>query len=111
MIKGFATAEGTARERDRFSELRDSGHFRRAEWVPGAGELWLSSLGLGTYLGEPDEATDRSYTEAIAAAVDGGINVLDAAINYRHQRSERNVGAALGQLVESGHTRRDEVVV
>ncbi len=111
MTKGFATAEGTARERDRFPELRDQGHFRRVEWVSGAGELWLSSIGLGTYLGEADEATDRSYTEAIMAAVTGGINVLDTAINYRHQLSERSLGAALQRLLESGQARRDEVVV
>lgn len=111
MIKGFATAEGTARERDRFPELRAKEHFRRAEWVPEAGELWLSSIGLGTYLGEPDEATDRSYTEAIVAAVDGGINVLDTAINYRHQLSERNLGAALRQSLKTGQTQRDELVV
>ena len=64
MWKGFATAEGTARYRDRFSRLRDAGHFRRAEGIPGAGELWMSSLGLGTYLGEPDAAADARYTEA-----------------------------------------------
>ena len=66
---------------------------------------------MGTYLGETDEATDRAYTEAILAAVAAGINVLDTAINYRHQLSERCVGAALRQLVESGQARRDELVV
>src|SRR5262249_22979889 len=33
------------------------------------------------------------------------------AINYRHQRSERSVGAALAQMFASGGLRRDEVVV
>ena len=92
MLPGFATPEGTARYRDRFSKF--PGHFRRAEHVPGAGQLWLSSIGLGTYLGEPDDATDRAYTEAVSTALRSGINVLDTAINYRHQRSERNIGAA-----------------
>jgi hypothetical protein len=86
MLPGHATAEGTARYRARFSQLHDAGHFRRPAHVPGIGELWLSSIGLGTYLGEPDDVADRNYTEAIAAALVSGINVLDTAINYRHQR-------------------------
>lgn len=111
MWKGSATAEGTARYRDRFPHLRDAGHFRRAPDVPGAGELWVSSIGLGTYLGEPDAAADARYTQAIAHALRSGINLLDTAINYRHQRSERNIGAALHELFESGELQRDEVVV
>lgn len=111
MLPGRATPEGTARYRDRFPALREAGHFRRAEHVRGAGELWLSSIGLGTYLGEPAEPADEAYTEAIAAALRSGINVLDTAINYRHQRSERNIGAALRQLIDSGELKRDEIVV
>jgi aryl-alcohol dehydrogenase-like predicted oxidoreductase len=111
MFSGHATPDGTARYRDRFPALREAGHFRRPSLVPGAGELWLSSIGLGTYLGEPDDAADRSYTEAIATALRSGINVLDTAINYRHQRSERNIGVALEQLTASGEMQRDEVLV
>jgi len=111
MIQGFATAEGTARYRGRFSKLAEAGHFRNVRSVPVAGELWLSSLGLGTYLGEADAAGDAAYTEAIAAAVHSGINVLDTAINYRHQRSERNIGAALEQAISAGELGRDEVLV
>ena len=111
MLPGHATPEGTARYRDRFPQLRDAGHFRRPANVPGAGELWLSSIGLGTYLGEPSDAADRHYTEAITTALDSGINVLDTAINYRHQRSERNLGAALKQQIESGELKRDEVLI
>jgi aryl-alcohol dehydrogenase-like predicted oxidoreductase len=111
MLAGFATALGTARYRDRFPELKEAGHFRQTLHAPGVSELWLSSLGIGTYLGDPTDAADRSYTEAIATAVRSGINVLDTAINYRHQRSERNVGAALSSLIESGKFSRDEVLV
>lgn len=111
MFSGHATADGTARFCDRFPSLREAGHFRRPEHVPGAGEVWLSSIGLGTYLGEPDEAADLAYTEAIMSALASGVNVLDTAINYRHQRSERNIGEALNQLINSGKLRRDEVLV
>jgi aryl-alcohol dehydrogenase-like predicted oxidoreductase len=111
MLPGHASPTGTARYRDCFPRLRDAAHFRRPEHVPGADELWLSSIGLGTYLGEPDDAADQNYIEAIAAAVRSGVNVLDTAINYRHQRSERNIGAALQRLVSSGEFQRDEVFV
>src|SRR5258708_533472 len=111
MFPGHATAEGTARYRDRFPRLRDAGHFRSPENVPGVRDLWLSSIGLGTYLGEPDDAADRHYTEAITTALRSGINVLDTAINYRHQRSERNIGEALKQQIESRALKRDEVLV
>jgi aryl-alcohol dehydrogenase-like predicted oxidoreductase len=111
MIPGHATAQGTSEYRERFPQLRDAGHFRRPEQAPGPAELWISSIGLGTYLGEPNDATDREYTAAIATALRSGINLLDTAINYRHQRSERNVGAALRQVIDSGEVKRHEVVV
>src|SRR5262249_47908521 len=37
--------------------------------------------------------------------------LLDTAINYRHQRSERNIGAALAQLFQASELQRDEVVI
>ena len=111
MLPGHATPAGTARYCARFPQLLEAGHFRQPRAVVGASELKLSSIGLGTYLGEPDDASDRLYTEAIVQAMRSGVNVLDTAINYRHQRSERNIGAALDQLATSGEINRDEVLV
>jgi len=111
MIAGHATSQGTARYRDRFPGLRDGRFYRRSEAVPGVGELWLSSIGLGTYLGEPTESADSAYMEAVITALRSGINVLDTAINYRHQRSERNIGQALQKLIAGGELQRDEVLV
>ena len=111
MISGYATPAGTARYRDRFPQLNSAGHFRQSDHVPGVKELWLSSIGIGTYLGDTDETADRAYTDAIKAAVRGGINVVDTAINYRNQRSERNVGAALKELISAGEITRDELLV
>src|SRR5690349_8050745 len=54
MIDGFATAEGTRRFADRFAALQTAGHFRQPKHAQGVSELWFSSLGLGTYLGDPD---------------------------------------------------------
>ncbi len=111
MLSGFATPEGTARYHSRFSELSQAGHFRQHSSVAGAGELWISSLGLGTYLGEPSDPADDAYTQAVRLALASGINLLDTAINYRHQRSERNIGAALREMVAAGELQRDEVIV
>ena len=102
---GSATAEGTLRYAARFQGRAAPGHFREIR-----GGLVLSSIGIGTYLGEPDEATDGAYTHAVVAAVEGGINVVDSAINYRFQRSERAVGEALRELFHKGFGR-DEIMV
>jgi aryl-alcohol dehydrogenase-like predicted oxidoreductase len=103
VIPGRATLEGTRRFAARAPAA--PGHFREA-----AG-LLLSSLGLGTYLGEEDAATDRGYEESIAVALSHGVNVFDSAINYRGQRSERAVGRALRAALDGGAARRDEVFV
>ncbi|HZX96396.1 MAG TPA: aldo/keto reductase [Myxococcales bacterium] len=95
MLSGRATEEGTARFRDAAGAA--PGHFRQAP-----GGLWLSSLGIGTYLGRDDAATDGLYAASVRRALQLGINVVDSAINYRNQRSERAVGAALR---ESGRAR------
>ena len=95
----YATQEGTTRYIDRFPKYRDAAFYRT---ILG---LEVSSLGIGTYLGNEDDATDQAYTEALIAAGEGGINLIDTAINYRNQRSERSVGAALRRL------QRDEIVV
>jgi aryl-alcohol dehydrogenase-like predicted oxidoreductase len=111
VIAGYATAQGTARYRGRFHPLSEADFYRRPEQVPGAADLWLSSIGLGTYLGEPDDTADAGYTEAISLAIASGVNLLDSAINYRHQRSERNIRAALEQAIQKNVVKRDEILV
>ncbi len=108
-IKGYATPEGTARYASRFVNggkvSLDPGHFRKREG------LAFSSIGIGSYLGEPDEATDRLYESALEEAVRSGVNVIDSAINYRTQRSERSFGKALSKLISVGEFRREELIV
>jgi aryl-alcohol dehydrogenase-like predicted oxidoreductase len=109
LTPGSATVEGTERFR-RLAEARRRvapTHFRTSP----AG-LHLSSLGLGTYLGRPDAATDTSVEQAVSICLGSGrVNVLDTAINYRYQRAERSVGRALGRMIEAGAVTRDEVFV
>jgi aryl-alcohol dehydrogenase-like predicted oxidoreductase len=99
-----ATPEGTKRYTKRFAGQAADGHFREAHG------LLMSSLGIGTYLGQPDPKVDASYAAAIVAAAESGINFIDAAINYRFQRSERSIGVAIKQLASKGFSR-DELVV
>ena len=101
-----ATRDGTRRFRERLVPAIPPQHFRE-----GPGGLTISSIGAGTYLGEPDDATDAAYGAALVAALALGTNVLDTAINYRAQRSERVIGLALATLFAQRELRRDEVVV
>jgi len=103
VIPGRATLEGTKRFAARSKTA--PGHFREA-----AGVL-LSSIGLGTYLGNEDAATDAGYEESVGVALSSGVNVFDSAINYRGQKSERAIGRALAEAFERGAARRDETFV
>jgi len=103
MLKNCATAEATASYAGRFPEL--PGNFRETLG------LAVSSIGLGTYLGESDAATDAAYEDALRTALLGGINLVDTAVNYRFQRSERVVGKVIAELVAAGKIRREEIVV
>jgi aryl-alcohol dehydrogenase-like predicted oxidoreductase len=87
----YATAEATARYAGRFPEFRDAGFYRT---VFG---LQVSTLGIGTYL--------NASVDAVTAAIEGGINFIDSAINYRNQQSEKDIGAALKRA------QRDELVI
>ncbi|MBX3054733.1 MAG: aldo/keto reductase [Caldilineaceae bacterium] len=101
---GFATQAGTLRYIQRFTNLAGD-HFR-----PRYG-LQISSIGVGTYLGGLDAITSAGYVDSVMAAVEGGCNLIDSAINYRHMQSERDVGAALARLFATGQARRDELIV
>jgi aryl-alcohol dehydrogenase-like predicted oxidoreductase len=102
--EGWATLEGTTRYRQRMNDRATRNHFHLEQ------NLWLSSIGIGTYLGNADQATDDAYEETVVQAVGLGVNVIDSASNYRFQRSERAIGRALQRLFADG-CARDEIVV
>ena len=104
-----ATLEGTTRFRDRAVGTRKlpSQHFR-----VGPDGLVLSSLGLGTYIGTPDAATDLAVEHAVTVCLTSGrVNIVDTAINYRYQRAERSIGRSLSRLFSRDEVQRDEVFV
>jgi aryl-alcohol dehydrogenase-like predicted oxidoreductase len=106
MIPGVATFDGTERYASRIGGRLPADHFRRLDGGPRT-----SSIGIGTYLGREDAATDVQYQKAITRALERGVNVIDTAINYRFQRSERAIGAALEEMIGRNLIARDEVVV
>lgn len=108
LIDGFATAEGTYRYVNyAISEKsRPPSHFRIFD------DLNLSSLGMGTYLGDAtdyeDEAIENATYESIKS---GAINVIDTAINYRAMKSEKSIGRALSRLIKDRVISRDQVFI
>ena len=105
-LAGRATVEGTRRYADKRAGRLAAEHFREL-----AGGVAASTLGLGTYLGPEDGATDVLYQDAAVHALELGINLLDTAVNYRHQRSERAIRTALGAAIGRAVVQRDEVIV
>ncbi|WP_255150668.1 aldo/keto reductase [Halorarius halobius] len=85
----MATREATWAYRNEFHEQFARTYFRR--FADGL----VSSVGAGTYLGDPTDAADDRYHAALVEAFESGVNVVDTAVNYRHQRSERVVGRAV----------------
>jgi len=106
-LAGHATAAGTARYRTRVAAKLASDFLRPL--APGG--VLVSSIGLGSYLGECDDADDIRYADTAHHAIATGINLLDSAINYRCQRSERAFGKALSRAVRMETAARDELVV
>mgnify|MGYP001550638196 CR=1 FL=1 len=106
-LAGRASAEGTARYGARVTAKLAS-DFMRPITHDG---VMVSSIGLGSYLGECDDADDIRYADTAHHAIATGINLLDSAINYRCQRSERAFGKALARAVRMETAARDEIVV
>ena len=103
MISGFATTEGTT------NFVQNSGinslNFNKFE------DLFLSNVGIGTYLGDSDNKTDELVKNAVKQSILSGLNVIDTAINYRSQKAERSVGKAISELIAEKKITRDQIFV
>jgi aryl-alcohol dehydrogenase-like predicted oxidoreductase len=104
-LEGYATPEGTRKYTEyAFSRGKPRKHFKFFDG------LLLSSLGMGTYLGQPNEEDDKAVENAVYQSVkSGAVNVIDTAINYRAMRSEKSIGRALVRLIRDGIISRDQV--
>ncbi len=105
MISGKATTTKTKSYAQLHQTECPPEHFREFN------NFTASSIGIGTYLGSSDAATDNLVTEAIIKSVKNGINLIDTAINYRSQHGESSVKAALLKLIESKTVSREELII
>lgn len=106
-LEGYATPEGTKKYTEyAISQGRPRSHFKFFD------SLRLSSIGMGTYLGQLNEEDDQAVENAVYQSVkSGAVNVIDTAINYRAMRSEKSIGRALLRLVNDRIISRDQVFV
>jgi len=106
-IKGFASSEGTKKFRDNAIKKGKSYlHFKEFD------DLILSSIGMGTYLGDLSKEDDIDIENALYESVKShAINVIDSAINYRAMKSEKSIGRSITRLVNDGIISRDEIFV
>lgn len=106
VLEGFATAQGTKKfAENAIVRGKPTGHFRTFDG------LSLSSIGMGTYLGDITQQDDMAVEEAVYRSVkSGAINVIDTAINYRAMKSEKSIGRALERLAREDITR-DQIFV
>ena len=100
------TPTGTATYGKRFQSRFAADYFREA-----SNGLCVSSIGVGTYLGNNADDDDRAYTAVVRRAIESGINLIDTAINYRSQRSEQAIGEAIQDVLSAGVVSRDELVI
>lgn len=106
LIEGFATEKGTSRYvRYAVNEKgKPESHFRIFDG------LNLSSLGMGTYLGDATDYEDEAIENAIYESIkSGAMNVIDTAINYRAMKSEKSIGRALLRLIRDRIISREQI--
>jgi aryl-alcohol dehydrogenase-like predicted oxidoreductase len=107
ILNGYATPSGT-KEYVEYALQRGkpTAHFRLFDG------LYLSSIGMGTYLGQPSAEDDNAMENAVYESIkSGAVNVIDTAINYRAMKSEKTIGRALLRLETDGIISRDNVFV
>ena len=107
ILDGYAQQEGTKKYvQHAVSQGIPEAHFRSFDG------MYLSSIGMGTYLGQPTEEDDQAVEKAVYDSVkSGAVNVIDTAINYRAMRSEKSIGRAILKLVEDEVISRNEVFI
>ena len=111
-IPGKCTQEATALFKEHAVKTGvPAKNFRKPFPLPiGKSEITfdLSTVGLGTYLGQPDDQDDFDIYVAMTSLVRSGtLNFIDTAPNYRCQKSERIVGAALRSLLDEDLFKHD----
>ena len=107
VLNGYATSNGTKKYLEcAVQKGKPTSHFRLFE------RLYLSSIGIGTYLGNPNSEDDEAMENAVYESVkSGAVNVIDTAINYRAMKSEKSIGRALSRLIKEDIISREQVFI
>lgn len=114
-LKGWATPAGT----DKYYRMSQYGeveglevHHENFKSLFHNEMLKISSVGLGSYMGDPDDITDFNLYNAVKASVlSGGINHIDTAPNYRYMQAEKTIGKALTVLDNKYDITRDQLFI
>jgi aryl-alcohol dehydrogenase-like predicted oxidoreductase len=81
-------------------------HFKNIE------NLKLSSVGMGTYLGNLSAQDNDDLEKSLYYSIkEGGINVIDTSINYRSMLSEKCIGRAINRLIEEEVINRENIFI
>ncbi|KAI5061222.1 hypothetical protein GOP47_0023727 [Adiantum capillus-veneris] len=110
-IPGRADPAGTANYARKIGAAAAPGHFRSFRLGGNAGDLVVSSIGMGTFGGSDTDAVDREYIESLTRGLTLGVNLIDCASNYRNMRSELAVGKCLSMAFKQGILNRNEVII
>lgn len=104
---GFATPKGTTEYEDyAIKKGANKSHFKNIE------NLKLSSVGMGTYLGNLSAQDDDDLEKSLYYSIrEGGINVIDTSINYRSMLSEKCIGRAINSLIEEEVINREGIFI
>jgi aryl-alcohol dehydrogenase-like predicted oxidoreductase len=104
---GFATPKGTSKYMDNALKRGvNISHFKNIE------NMKLSSVGMGTYLGNLSARDDADLEKSLYYSIkEGGINLIDTSINYRSMLSEKCIGRAINNLIEEEVIDRESVFI
>lgn len=114
-LRGFATQEGTEKYY-RMSQYGEADnldvHHDNFKSLFHNEQLKITSIGIGTYMGDPTDVADFDMYNAIKTSVlSGGVNHIDTAPNYRYMKSEQTVGKILTVLENKYDIKRDQLFV
>jgi hypothetical protein len=114
-LKGWASQEGTEKyyRMSQYGEVENLDvHHDNFKSLVHNEMIRITSLGIGTYMGNPDDITDFDMYSAIKTSVlSGGVNHIDTAPNYRYMKSEKTVGKVLTVLENKYDIKRDQLFI
>jgi aryl-alcohol dehydrogenase-like predicted oxidoreductase len=100
MIKSRATTHDTAAFCERFTDLMHK--------PLGKTGLTVSASGFGAYR---VDFRVHEHFESLEYAISNGINLIDTSSNYSDGGSEILIGNVLGDMVNSGKLKREELII